>query len=234
MKTLLLLLLLWLPLAAAAQNEAVSAPKKEPYVPGKWYVGIKREVLPFEVAYGHSRDRWGGMAGFNLLPRLAMQTGITLTRWKRHAYYLPSTFSTPNDPYTGDLSASTYSIGLYVPVLFRYSFLKPFRRVQPYALAGMHLYYARRQNVLGTYENGQLTSTQTFPRRSFSGIGAGAGLGLRVRIVNRFSVFGDFTLGRVIQKNVLQDIDPATSMESLADNRVYAATVALGWVYDFK
>ena len=233
MKTLLLLLV-WLPLAAAAQNEAPSTSKKEPYATGKWYVGIKREILPFEVAYLHSRDRWGLTGGFNLLPRLAVQTGVALTNLRGRSHYLPQTLSAPVDAYTGNMGSSKYSIGVYVPVMLRYSFLKPFRRVQPYALAGMHLYYARRRNVLGTYENGQLTGTQTFPQRSFSGIGAGAGLGLRVRIVNRFSLFGDFTLGRVIQKNVLRDIDPATSMEILADNRVYAATVALGWVYDFK
>ncbi|MBD0256048.1 MAG: outer membrane beta-barrel protein [Cytophagales bacterium] len=234
MKAFLLLLFLWLPLAAAAQNEAASTPKKEPYAPGKWYVGIKREMLPFEVAYAHSRTRWGLMGGFNLLPRLAVQTGVAFTNLRGHSSDLPPTLAPPMDTYTGNFGASSYGAGVYVPVMLRYSLLKPFRRVQPYVLGGVHLYYARRQNVLGTYENGRLTGTQTFPRKSFSGIGAGAGLGLRVRIVNRFSLFGDFTLGRVMQKNVLRDIDPATSTEVLADNRVYASTVALGWVYDFE
>ena len=234
MKTFLLLLLLCLPLAATAQNEAAASPPKEPHAPGKWYVGIKREWLPFEVAYTHSRTRWGLTGGFNLLPRLAVQTGVALTSLKRNAYELPATLSAPMDTYTGVLSSSTYSIGLYVPVMLRYSFLKPFRRVQPYALGGLHLYYARRQNALGSYENGQLTGTQTFPRKSFSGVGAGAGLGLRVRVVNRFSLFGDFTLGRIVQKNLLREIDPVALTETLTDYRGYAATVALGWVYDFE
>ncbi len=234
MKTFALLLLLWLPLAAAAQNEATTTPKKEPYAPGRWYVGFKREFLPFEVAIGHSRDAWGVLGGFNPLPRLSVQVGAALTNVQNRSFGLPQTLSAPIDTYTGNMISPRYGMGLYVPVMLRYSFLKPFRRVQPYALAGMHLYYARRQHTLGTYENGQLAGTQTFPRKSFSGIGAGAGLGMRVRVVNRFSLFGDFTFGRVVQKNALWDVDPVTTGAITADSRTYAGTVALGWVYDFK
>lgn len=234
MKKYLILLLLLFPLATAAQEAQAPAPKKERYAPGKWYAGIKREYIPFEVGMGINRVQWGLLGGYHLLPRLTVQTGVTLTNLRRRSFtYLPQALLPPFETYTGFVHSFEYSAGLYIPVMLRYSFLKPFGRVQPYALAGMHFYYARRQFFLGRYDNGQLTDTQVFPKRSYAGFGAGAGFGLRIRVVNRFSLYSEFTLGRLLQKNASLDYQEA-GQEPLRDAKLFATTLCFGVIYDFK
>lgn len=208
MKTLPLLLLLLLPLAATAQNETTPTLKKEPYAPGKWYVGAKWE----DIALGTSSNvvtgrSLGLVGGYALRPRLAVQVGLTPTNVRQLGRNVPwavAQLPVPFDGYTGDMYSESARAGLYVPLVLRYSFLPPARRFQPYVLGGVHGYLAGLRRYAFRYDNGAYTGNYTaYPRRVTTSAGLLAGLGVRLRVVDRFSLYGDILLGRTLQSHNL-------------------------------
>jgi hypothetical protein len=243
MKTLHLLLLLWLPLAAAAQNEATPTPKKEPYAPGNWYLGVKWEDIALGASsYVVTGRSIGLVGGYALRPRLAVQAGLTPTNVRQLGRRVPRTLpplSAPFDSYTGNMYTETAQTGLYVPLVLRYSFLPPAWRFQPYVQAGVHGYLAASRRYTFRYENGAYSGQYTeYSRRVTTASGLLAGLGIRLRLVDRFSLYGDLLVGRTLQTSNLAT--PFMSRDGwpseLYDHfqMQYTAQTALGVLYELK
>jgi hypothetical protein len=243
MKTFPILLLLWLPLAAVAQNESIPVPKKESYAPGKWYVGAKWEDIALGTSPNVVTGRSIGLVGgYALRPRLALQAGLTPTNVRQFGRSVPQTL--PALPalfngYTGDMYTESARAGLYVPLVLRFSFLPPAWRFQPYVQGGVHGYLAGLRRYTFRYENGAYSGNYTeHSRRVTTASGLLAGLGIRLRLVDRLSLYGDLLVGRTLQTSNLAT--PFLSRDGwpseLYDNfhPKYTAQTAIGVLYDFE
>lgn len=176
-KRLLLLPLFYMLLQTAAAQTSSSS-----FAPGRWYVGLKYETQP--QAFFTDRYYFPGITlSYNLLPRLALQSGITVVG----AYQ--SNFSPPATQ-PGNLTGSWVftdrtSTGAYVPLFLRYLFSKPDRRFQPYGLAGIHTSFYSFESTKANYRDGQFLSQEESGKQNRLTITPSIGAGLRVRVVNR-------------------------------------------------
>lgn len=216
-KQLILLLLGALPTWVAAQD-ATSQTASARYQPGKWYVGVKYELTPYAIGY-----RPGVTVGYNITPRMSVQTGVTARGLLR---------GRPDDPppvvvetISGEIRVVN-SVGswVYVPLTLRYSFSKPYRRFQPYVLAGASIYFAKQYYRPTTYENGQPVSFQDYQRENLNGFGFGLGFGARVRVVDRLFLNAEAMVNRTRQKE----------FGDYWWNRLGTGNFAIGILYDFK
>ncbi|MDO1451361.1 outer membrane beta-barrel protein [Rhodocytophaga aerolata] len=224
MKTyVLIFLLVAMPLLIMAQSSTFS--RQEASVAGRWQVGVTVETIPFEPA--SSKIGIAGLAGYHISPHFSLQTGFTLTNLQqRSTLMFPATITWGN--YTGSVNAFDYMPGFYMPVSLQYTFLKPFRRLQPYLVLRSHFYFAHIRQAIGTYENSSLVDQQIAPTQSTSGFGITSGVGIQYRIINRFTVFGEVSLGRTFQKNSNH------SSVHLQDNTSFVAPGRMGIVYTFR
>ena len=243
MKNRLLLLLLLVPIAAAAQHEATPTPKKEPYAPGRWYVGAKWEDVALGTSsYLGAGRSFGLVAGYALRPRLAVQAGLTPTDVRQLGRSVSQTvplLPAPFDGYTGDMYTEIARAGLYVPLVLRYSFLAPARRFQPYVQGGVHGYLAGLRRYAFRYENGAYSGSYTkYSGRVSTASGLVAGLGVRGRLFDRLALYGDFLLGRTLQAGNLAT--PLLSGEGWPSERYresypkYTTQTSLGVLYELK
>ncbi len=218
----------------AQRADSVAADDRpKTYAPGRWSVGLRYEYLPFETQYNIVAYAPGVGVGYNLLPRLSVQLGLTLTnlRGSGTAQMAPlAVLPPPLDAYTGPLVSPQFRTGLYVPLSLRYSFSKPFRRVHPYVTANLHAYLGGLRVTRYTYENGQLTNApaETYRRRT-NGLGAAAGFGLRIRTINRFFLNGELGVGRTYQRNAFWKFS-----ESQQGRTRYTALLGAGLTYEFR
>lgn len=228
------LFLLLLSTATFAQrvDSVAAGDRPKAYAPGRWSVGLRYELLPFETQYMATYAP-GIAVGYNLLPRLSLQLGLTPTnlRGSGGAQTLPlAVLPPPSDTYTGPLLIHDFRTGLYVPLVLRYSFSKPFRRVQPYATVNLHTYLGGLRTTRYTYENGQLTNApaETDLRRT-NGLGAAAGFGLRIRTIDRFFLNGELGMGRTYQQNAIWQFD----LSGQGRTR-FTALLGAGLTYEFR
>jgi hypothetical protein len=224
--------------AFAQRTDPVAAvDQPNPYAPGRWYVGLRHEYLPFRTSYV---SIWtpGAVAGYNLLPKLSVQVGFTPTNLgKKHVTELPppAVLPPPFDNYTGRTVVYDRRPGLYVPLTLRYSFSKPFRRVQPYLVANLHAYLGGEHLTWYAYESGQLNSAPLETSRYRNGgFGAAAGFGLRIRTINRFFLNGELGMGRTYQQNAEWVYDPNTGSEAPQGRRLFTALATIGITYEFR
>jgi hypothetical protein len=228
-----LLFLLLLSAATFAQRADSVAANDRPkhYAPGRWSVGLRYELLPFETQYMATYAP-GIAVGYNLLPRLSVQLGLTPTNLRGSG--APRTplavLPPPSDTYTGPVISPGFRTGLYVPLSLRYSFSKSFRRVQPYVTANLHAYLGGLRVTRYTYENGQLTNapTETYRRRT-NGLGAAAGFGLRIRTISRFFLNGELGVGRTYQQNAFWQFSGSRQGRTR-----YTALLGAGLSYEFR
>ena len=228
---LLFLLLLSTATFAQRADPNASADRPKTYAPGRWSVGLRYEYLPFETHYMVTYAP-GVAVGYNLLPRLSVQLGLAPTNLRGSGAQMQplAVLPPPADTYTGPVTIPDFRAGLYVPLSLRYSFSKPFRRVQPYVTANLHAYLGGLRITRYTYENGQLTNAPAETnRRRTNGLGAAAGFGLRIRTLNRFFLNGELGMGRTYQQNALWQFS-----QSLQGRTRFTALLGAGLSYEFK
>jgi len=176
-KRLLLLPLFFLLLQTAAAQTSLSS-----FAPGRWYVGVKYETQP--QAFLTDRNYFPGITlGYNLLPRLALQSGVTVVGAYQSNFSPPAT-QPGNSTRSVDFTDRT-STGVYVPFFLRYLFSKPDRRFQPYGLAGIHTSFYSIETARANYQDGQLISQERSGKQNQLTITPSIGAGLRVRMVDR-------------------------------------------------
>lgn len=84
--------------AFAQRTDPVAAvDQPNPYAPGRWYVGLRHEYLPFRTSYV---SIWtpGAVAGYNLLPKLSVQVGFTPTNLGKKTRYRTAASGCPPAP----------------------------------------------------------------------------------------------------------------------------------------
>lgn len=234
---LLFLFLVSVTTFAQRADSAAAGNRPKTYAPGRWYVGLRYESLPFRTQYLFTYAL-SAAVGYNLLPRLSVQLGLTPTnlhRIGRKGFTPPAPFKPPFDTYTGPVQDVDFRPGLYVPLSLRYSFSKPFRRVQPYVTANLHAYLGRLRVTSYTFENGQPTNapTETIRWRN-NGIGAAAGFGLRIRTVDRFFLNGEMGVGRTYQQNTEWAEDLNSGGRTRQGRTLFTALFGVGLTYEFK
>lgn len=233
---LLFMLLLSVSTFAQRVDSVAAGDRPKTYVPGRWSVGLRYELIPFQPQYAANYAPVI-VAGYNPLPRLSVQLGLTLTNLRRRGdMQTPLTVLLPPlEGYTGSLSYSDYRTGLYVPLILRYSLSKPFRRVQPYLTATLHGYLGGVQSTRYTYENGQQTNApaETDQWRT-NGLGTAAGFGLRIRTIDRFFLHGELGVGRTYQQNTAWEYSPDNSIIYRRGNTTFTALLGVGLTYEFR
>jgi hypothetical protein len=227
----LCLLLLSVTTFAQRVDSVAAGDQPKTYAPGRWSIGLRYEYLPFETQYMAAYAP-GITVGYNLLPRLSVQLGLAPTNL-RGSGSTPTPLAVlppPSDAYTGLVIIPDFRTGLYVPLSLRYSFSKPFRRVQPYVTANLHAYLGGLRVARYVYENGQLTNApaETYRRRT-NGLGAAAGFGLRIRTINRFFLNGELGVGRTYQQNAFWQFS-----EVQQGRTRYTALLGAGLSYEFR
>ena len=222
----------------AQQADSVAAnDRPKTYAPGRWSVGLRYELIPFRSEYTNIYAP-GATVGYSLLPRLSVQLGLTFTnphRLGRKELIPPAPFNPPFDTYSGPVQDVDFRPGLYVPLSLRYSFSKPFRRVQPYVTANLHAYLGGLRTTRYTFENGQPTNapTETIRWRN-NGMGAAAGFGLRIRTIDRFFLNGEMGVGRTYQQNIEWADDPNSGGITRQGRTLITALLGVGLTYEFK
>jgi hypothetical protein len=230
---LLFLLLLSVTTFAQRADSVAAGDRPKTYVPGRWLAGLRYELIPFETQY-RAAYAPGLSVGYNLLPRLSLQLGLTPTNLRGSGgSQMPplAVLPPPSDTYTGQVNNPDFRPGLYVPIFLRYSFSKPFRRVQPYVTANLHAYLGGVWLTRYTYENGQLTNAPTETERlRNNGLGTAAGFGLRIRTIDRFFLSGEMGVGRTYQQNGRW---PYIIMSQGGLTR-FTALLGVGLTYEFR
>jgi len=221
----------------AQRADSVAAnDRPKTYAPGRWSVGLRYEHMPFEAQYMATYAP-GIAVGYNLLPRLSVQLGLTPTNLRGNGGTQPplAVLPPPSDTYTGQIISPHFRTGLYVPLSLRYSFSKPFRRVQPYVTASLHTYLGGLWVTRYTYENGQLTNAPAeTDRRRTNGVGAAAGFGLRIRTINRFFLNGELGMGRTYQKNAFWQYGLDNGNSPGQGRTRFTALLGAGLTYEFR
>ncbi len=202
MKTTLLFALLTFSLVTAR------AQTKMPYEPGKWYVGVRWAAPSLPNRYTvHYTGAVEVMGGYNFKRHLAVQVGIQPLKVASSVY----NSEVVNNQTVYEQYFYPRQLALAIPVSLRYSFSKPYRRFQPYLLAGVNTLLALNQpgtfekftnvpNDQNSYDRVNLAQGEA-PLINVSTVSIFAGMGLRLRIINRFSLTTELLVNPVLRKN---------------------------------